>query len=152
MQGKVRNAFKNKKWHFIAREELNSQVIIINEWHHQSIIPIDSTVMMPSLTAAPQKKLWKPVKQILNAVHNNHLLDYNNKTTLNEHHQTSNCPDNYFRTNLEFSDCRSGNGHLWRKKLLRNIWSWKNDFCKQLVSLHTRFPKTRKLALNNLPS
>ena len=96
----------------MAREELNSHVIIINEWHH--IIPIYSTVMMAMPTAAPQEILGESVKQILNAIPNKHLVEYNKRTTLNEYHHTGNCFENSVSINLAVADCRSGNGLLPR--------------------------------------
>ena len=42
----------------MAREELNSQFINVNEWHHQFIIPIYSTVMM----MFPTSTMWGNIK------------------------------------------------------------------------------------------
>ena len=61
----------------MAREELNFQVIILNEWHHQCILPVYFTVMMTMPTAAPQEILGESGKQILNAIPNMHLGKYN---------------------------------------------------------------------------
>ena len=58
---------------------------------HQFIMSMYSNVMTLLPTAALQKMLGESVKQILNAVSNNHLVDYNNKTTFNNYHQRSTC-------------------------------------------------------------
>ena len=104
------------KWHSMAREELNSQVFIIMEWHHQYTMPVYSTDMMTPQAAAPQEIPWESIKQILNSVPNKHLVGYNGRTTLNDYHQKSNCSDSSFSTNLAFADFRSGKGFLWRWK------------------------------------
>ena len=58
----------------MAREELNSQVILIHELHHQCIMPIYSTLMTMPQTAAPYEILGETVKQSLNAIPNKHLV------------------------------------------------------------------------------
>ena len=95
----------------MAKKELNSQVVIINEWHHQCIMSICSTVMLLLPTAALHEILRESLKQILN-VTNMHLVEYNKRTTLNDYLQTSNGSDNSFSTNFAFANFRCGNGHL----------------------------------------
>ena len=75
----------SRKKSVIARDELYYQVVIINEWYHQCIIPIYYTVMTMPLTAAPKELLGESVKQILNAIPNKHLLGYNERTTSNDY-------------------------------------------------------------------
>ena len=118
IQDKVRNAFKQEKRCFMAREELNSQAIIINEWQHQSILPMYFAVMMSLLTASWQEILEESVKQILNAIPNKHLVDYNEKATLIDYRQTSNCSYNSFSNNLVKR----------KKQLLRKRCSLKKHF------------------------
>ena len=113
IQDKVRNALKKKKRHFLAREELNSQVVIVDE--HQCIMPTYSTAMTMLLTVAWHDIPGQSGKQILNAIFNKHLADYNKKTTFIDYGQTSNCSDNSLNNNISFADCRSGSGHLQRE-------------------------------------
>ena len=52
----------------MAIEEINFEVVMVNEWQHQSIMPIFSTVMMMPWTAAPHELLRESIIQILNVV------------------------------------------------------------------------------------
>ena len=115
-------------------------------------MPIYSAVMMMLPTAAPQEILGESVKQILNAIPNNHLVGFNKRTTFNDYHQTNNYSDNSSALILPLQVAEVAIAICQDKKaFVEKRWSRKNDFCKQMVSLHSRFPRTRKSALNNLP-
>ena len=139
---KVRNSFKNKK-SFMARKDVDSKVIIINEHQWKCI----------HTAGAWKGILEKPVKQILNIVAHNQLMYYNGTITFieviinKEHHDSDassckaghtekirkaiNIQDIFLSTILCFQYWRSGSSHLPREPS-----SWKRDdgqkmiFCK----------------------
>ena len=90
----------------MAKEELNSQVIIFND--HYCIMPTYFAVMTMPPTTTWQDILEESVKPILIAIPNKYLVDNNEETTIID-------SDNSFSTILHFSDCRSGSSNLLRE-------------------------------------